>query len=801
MTTRTKMIAAGIAVGIALGLGLAIARPRPMVSSPAGVAAVSGLIGAVLAWALTTSRGRRLMSRRIAESIERIADGDLESRVPPLAGKDASRSARALRRVVRELRRSRLVRSDLDRLIGSMNCGLIALDQDLCVRSANAQIGRMLGCDPDELRRASIVEIVENANEVIEGAMDTEEPVEVSLRARDGSIVPALLSISRSSSATVKSDSICVVQETRGLREVEERLQRINVRLWLFNQITNIALRSRELDLALEVIAETVQSAAGFSATAFALYDPTERSLRMAATAGLDASAHKSRETRERMGSLLWHVVTQRESMILHLENTDLDLDDALMGKVQGAALGMFPMRVDDRVLGVLVLLLPRDPRSIEQFGHEGAELAQHAAALIDHRIASEALRRSNEEIEFARLAAEEANQAKSEFLANMSHEIRTPMTAILGYAELVRDDALANEETKEFVSTIRRNGEHLISIINDILDLSKIEAGRMTVERTPCTPHEIAKEVIEMFRRRADDRGIGIELALEWPLPRQISTDPTRLRQILANLVGNAVKFTEQGSISLTVRRATPVSRQVVFQVRDSGIGMNAIELAEIFKPFSQADSSHTRRFGGTGLGLAISQRLATLLGGAISVQSRKGSGSTFSIDVDGGELALGEQIHSSDELRRRTRVPAEEAEPGTSTCSARVLLAEDGADNQRLISHILGKSGAQVVVVGDGRAAVDAAFEAQEAGAAFDIVLMDMQMPVLDGYGATRELRERGYTRPIVALTAHAMTGDRERCLETGCDAFLSKPIDRKALIAKVRECARRHADVVES
>ncbi|MBI5852950.1 MAG: response regulator [Planctomycetes bacterium] len=744
------------------------------------------------------SRSSSLALLDLADAAEDVARGEFDRRVPLLGGASA-RLSRAMRRIVRELRRSRLVRHDLDRVLDRMNCGLLTIGIDRRIRAANEPLARVLGCEPKALVGRPLAELVERGDELVELAAEEHGPVEVTLRAPDGSSVPALLSFSKLGAVGESSDSVCVLQETRALREVEERLQRINVRLWLLNQVTTIALRSRDLDSTLKAIGETIHDAAAFNGVAFAVHDRAERSLRVVAATGIEPTTSVVKEAHGRSTSLLWHVVSQRESMILHLDDTDLDLEDPLLGHVQAAVLGLFPMRVDDRIIGVLALVVKKQPVSIEQFGHEGAELAQHAAALIDHKLTNEALRRSNEERELARLAAEEANRAKSEFLANMSHEIRTPMTAILGYAELVRDDGRADDQTKEFIATILRNGEHLISIINDILDLSKIEAGKMTIERTQCSPVEFAIEVVDMFRRRADDKQIRLGLDLQWPLPRRIDSDPTRLRQILANLIGNAVKFTVQGEVVLTVRRHQDEPRRIVFQVRDSGIGMSARELAEIFKPFSQADSSHTRRFGGTGLGLAISQHLSSMLGGAISVQSRKGVGSTFSLEIDGGESALGDLDRSERDFDRRRSDGKTEAPPESSAVSARVLLAEDGLDNQKLVSHILRKAGVEVTVVENGRLAVDRAFEAVSAGTPFDVILMDMQMPVLDGYSATRELRERGYQLPVIALTAHAMTGDRERCLEAGCDAFLTKPIDRAEMIARVREFAAKRAGAV--
>ncbi|MFO0758897.1 MAG: ATP-binding protein [Byssovorax sp.] len=393
---------------------------------------------------------------------------------------------------------------------------------------------------------------------------------------------------------------------------------------------------------------------------------------------------------------------------------------------------------------------------------------------------------------------AEQANQAKSEFLANMSHEIRTPMSAVLGYADLLLDGDLGPVERIAHAQTIRRNGEHLLAILNDILDLSKIEAGKLTLERIACSPIQILAEVGSLMRVRATDKGLRFDIAYDTPIPETIVSDPTRLRQILLNLVSNAVKFTSDGGVRLAVRceGADSPSPRLCFAVSDTGIGMTQAQLERLFRPFAQADSSMTRRFGGTGLGLSISVRLAEMLGGAIAVESAPEEGSTFTLAVETGPLAgvkmLARPVTASLPPTRLPKIGGlEERLEGL-----RVLLAEDGPDNQRLLSAHLGRAGAEVTVAGNGRVAVDKALGALRFGEPFDVILMDMQMPELDGYGATSLLRIEGYRKPIVALTAHAMAGDRERCLAAGCDDYLTKPVHRLDLIAMVAIMAARPA-----
>jgi signal transduction histidine kinase/ActR/RegA family two-component response regulator len=410
----------------------------------------------------------------------------------------------------------------------------------------------------------------------------------------------------------------------------------------------------------------------------------------------------------------------------------------------------------------------------------------------------------AQDESRAARNAAEAANRAKSEFLANMSHEIRTPMTAILGYAELLRGPDLTPAEQIDAVDTIHRNGEYLLSIINDILDLSRIEAGRMPVEHLACRPEKLVADIESLMRVRADVRGLTLGVEYETSVPPAITTDPRRLRQILINLLANAVKFTERGGVRLVVRfdAGTCESRQLFgaspargpaleFDVIDTGIGMSDAQAARIFEPFTQADASTARRFGGTGLGLSISRRLARMLGGDVQlIRTQPGEGTCFRVRV-AAEPANG--------VRPPDHPALDELPPGrcptapfavTGRLSARVLLAEDGPDNQKLIVHLLRRAGADVVVVDDGASAVR---EAQAAAARpFDVILMDIQMPVMDGLEATRTLRGGGYRRPIVALTAAALPSDRQACLDAGCDDLLTKPISRAALLQTVA----RHA-----
>ena len=383
------------------------------------------------------------------------------------------------------------------------------------------------------------------------------------------------------------------------------------------------------------------------------------------------------------------------------------------------------------------------------------------------------------------------ASRSKSEFLANMSHEIRTPMTAILGFADLLENDLSKDaSQTTHAIQTIRFNANHLLTIINDILDMSKIDAGKMTVEQMNISPSQIVEEAVSLMRPRAIGKGIDIRLNYETAIPARIKSDPTRLRQILLNLIGNAIKFTEVGSVTVNTAFQKD-SGQMRFQIVDTGIGMTPEQRDTIarFEAFLQADGSTARQFGGTGLGLRISNSFATMLGGSIDVESTLSKGSMFSLSVSTGgiqnmEFVEIEKIPNQLELQsvQTDSNNPHEVNESRPLSALRILLAEDGPDNQRLISFHLKKSGASVTIAENGRIAVE---QIEKATAPFDVVFMDMQMPELDGYAATKYLRESGYMRPIIALTAHAMESDRQKCINAGCDDYTTKPINRQALI----------------
>ncbi len=385
-----------------------------------------------------------------------------------------------------------------------------------------------------------------------------------------------------------------------------------------------------------------------------------------------------------------------------------------------------------------------------------------------------------------AREAADAANRSKSEFLANMSHEIRTPLAGILGYAEMLIHYCKTDEERKDYGVKIKRNADNLTELINDILDLSKVEAGALKLEQIPFPLMKEVEAVLTLLQLQAEEKGIGIETLVDRPIPDWIVGDPKRLRQVLINLLGNAIKFTEEGKVTLKIKLDRNAGHQkqlqkplLSFEVIDTGCGIDPASHGKLFRPFVQADSSTTRKYGGTGLGLALSLRLARAMSGDLVLrESTPGKGSTFVFTLDPGALEKHDRTAHAE-------TPPSHGQRDIRLDGVRVLVAEDNADNEHLVTQFLTHAGATVEVARNGVEAV-----AMVQSRKFDVVLMDIQMPILDGCEATRRLRSEGYKLPIVAVTAHAMVEERERCMAAGCSDFLTKPLDVAVLLATVQK-----------
>ena len=453
-----------------------------------------------------------------------------------------------------------------------------------------------------------------------------------------------------------------------------------------------------------------------------------------------------------------------------------LEVETALVVDSQNVAVwlqvSVAPVTLDDQIHAVITI------NNITKRKQAESRLRQ---AKEQTEIINSQLREATDQANSLASEAAKANEAKSNFLANMSHEIRTPMNSIIGFSELLAGGDLASDQ-KEFVDVIRSSGQSLLTLINDILDFAKIEAGHLGLEPIDCTLVDVVESVTSLLEPISSYKGLDFKVSFADDVPEQIHSDPLRLRQCLVNLVNNAIKFTDAGEVRLDVSRESVEDQECIrFDIVDTGVGMDQESIDVIFDAFTQADGSTTRKYGGTGLGLSITKRLAELLGGSISVVSEVGSGSTFTlltpVCVQAGQLSQPDSPQEPFDEQLRF--------------SGSILIAEDDLKNQKLIQILLERKGLQVTLASDGEQAIDLALSRS-----FDLILMDIQMPNINGFEAIAAIRRQGLTVPVIAVMANAIKGDDLKCLAAGCSDYLAKPIEKDALYKVLNKYLHTHA-----
>jgi signal transduction histidine kinase/ActR/RegA family two-component response regulator len=531
-------------------------------------------------------------------------------------------------------------------------------------------------------------------------------------------------------------------------------------------KLRSLGVLDTEAEDRFDRIAMLASAIAGMPIAAISLVDEKRQFFK--SICGLD-----TRET-PRDQAFCAYTILSNDFLVVHDATTDLRFrDNALVtGPPHIRAYAGVPLVVDGLCMGSLCVIdLQPNTLSVEQLNG-----LRTLAEVTASELANRALRRE----------AESASRAKSMFLANMSHEIRSPLSVISGYAEVLADDSTAPEKAQEAIRAIEQNANHLLQLVSGILDLSKIEANRFQVEQMPLRPSEVVSQAVEMLTGEADRSGIRV-LSTISRTDSVVLGDPTRLRQIAVNLIANAIKFSGGNDIEVVLDCDCPSdsTAHLRLTVRDRGIGMSAEQLERVFDEFQQADPSSTRLYGGTGLGLAIVRRLVDLLGGMIGVESVPGGGTTFVVDFVWPRA--GAQTASA-RPDRGAHAPAKKSSDRTLS-GLRILLAEDGPDNQRLISHFLRKAGAEVEIVSNGE---DAWRSVTGSAQTFDCVLMDIQMPIMDGCEATRRIRAAGCETPILALTANTLSETMDECLRAGCNHYAQKPIRRDDLIERIATLA---------
>ena len=516
------------------------------------------------------------------------------------------------------------------------------------------------------------------------------------------------------------------------------------------------------------------------------LFENTDTRMRMA------ACHHRNPEARARM---LGYFNGHEREFSSHAEVKEITLQgQPVLSSVDGAITGRdsevlyLPLQSRRELLGFVCLGVESPKVFLAEDVMIAQELCLRSGIALENAQLYERAVRTEERLAEAKRIADEANQAKTEFLANMSHEIRTPLGAILGFVDFLLGPDQSEEERLDCAQRIKNNGRHLLRLINDILDMSKVESGKFELHEETCDLVSLVADLDSTSRPNARTKNIDLRFQLAGPVPSHFRTDPTRLHQIVANVVGNAVKFTERGAVTVSIGYIEKAG-YLYFDVADTGLGLSTMQAARLFSPFAQGDSSHATKFGGTGLGLAVSRKLARLLGGDLElVSSEPGSGSVFRLLIS-PEPAEGAMMLSSLPAKTSEAAQAHANAPATRLDGLKILVVDDSIDNQALVSRILRQSGAEPVMAADGESALR---HVESGGLA--LVLMDIQMPGKDGYETTRELRTSGHRLPVIALTAYARPQEKELCLEAGCDAHLTKPIDRSELLRTISELIAR-------
>ncbi|MHB8863292.1 MAG: PAS domain S-box protein, partial [Pirellulaceae bacterium] len=684
------------------------------------------------------------------------------------------------------------------RLHESMRDALATVDMNGRFLESNRTYQEMLGYEPKELSALTYSDLTPRKWHAMEAEIVQHQVLlrgysdiyEKEYLTKDGRVLPVeLRALLLRDDAGKPCGMWGIVRDITERKCAESQVQHLNEVLRAVRDVGELIVRERNKETLLAEACNTLIQTRGYRLVWIGGVVPDSKRVVPMASAGpatdyldvVTVTWDESDTGRGPVGTAL------RERRAIICDDTATDSNFTLWRKPALAcgyrSLAAAPMIHGDRVFGAIAVYADRpaafDDAELRLLSELAADLAFALQAIEDERERKYA----EQDLVHAKTAAEVANRAKSEFLANMSHEIRTPMTAILGYTDLLMNDSLGADDRKSFLMTVRRNGEHLLQLINDILDLSKIEVERLQLEQMDWPLQQVVEDVVTLLRVRANEKHLVLEVTYVEPLPSVIRTDPVRLRQILVNLVGNAIKFTDSGGVRIAVRwiPAEDSRSKIRFEVVDTGIGISAEGLTELFEPFTQVDMSSTRRFGGTGLGLDIAQKLAKMLGGRIEVQSEPGQGSTFTLTIDAASPTPVAMSPASSATSDR-----EEDRPLAEVCESlhgRVLLVEDVPEMTHLMRFTLAKTPLQLDLAENGAVAYEKAMASKAAGNPYDLILMDIRMPVMNGYDATQLLRKNGWRGPVVALTAHSMSGDREQCLAVGCNDYLSKPVSQAA------------------